>query len=388
MYKQSIDKMSKWNSSRPNKRADASATSTGLGLYISDPEYNGKYTQNIIVDNPAYDAMTLDKCGVDGKQTQKHINVYNTADFIICGARINDGISWEPSPSEPWGNWRDVGGIKVNDHVILRPDTTKITFSSAQGFTAFWSKIMDNGLVKFINDAAKNARLADAFFNGAAPQSGVFLSKYQELPVLEKVETLKLPSSLKFNFQFGQAGLFSAEEEVVKPILAIAKAYMPMRDPDNQSIVFGNAPSNEWAISTTVKKLSEKKGELIGSGLDVINPINYLTSDKNFTGELAENLTNLQTTLWNALNSAAESIYTGAEKTARNNCNGYQTGTAPYRCIKFRMGRLVLPCLLVKNVNAEFDFSVVDEYGFPFKGSVTLDGLETPVTADESMLKI
>ena len=385
MYKQSIDKMSKWNSSRPNKQAPASSTSTELGLYISDPEYNGKYTQNIVVDNPAYDAMTLDRCGVDGKQTQKHINVYNTADFMICGARINDGISWEPSPSEPWGNWRDVGGIKVNDHVILRPDTTKITFSSAQGFTAFWSKIMDNGLVKFINDAAKNARLADAFFNGAAPQSGVYLSKYQELPVLEKVETFKLPSSLKFNFQFGQAGLFSAEEEVVKPILAIAKAYMPMRQ---GNVVFGNVPSNEWAISTTVKKLSEKKGQLIGSGLDVINPVNYLSSDKGFTGELAENLTELQTTLWNALNEAAESIYTGTEQNARDGCAGYQTGNAPYRCIKFRMGRLVLPCLLVKNVNAEFDFSVVDEYGFPFKGSVTLDGLETPVTADESMLKI
>jgi len=46
-----------------------------------------------------------------------------------------------------------------------------------------------------------------------------------------------------------------------------------------------------------------------------------------------------------------------------------------------RMGRMVWGPVLVKTVFWDFDFTHTDQYGFPYKGSLTYGGLESIVIA-------
>jgi hypothetical protein len=49
------------------------------------------------------------------------------------------------------------------------------------------------------------------------------------------------------------------------------------------------------------------------------------------------------------------------------------------RGLYIRMGRMSWGPCIVKDINWEFDFENVDEYGFPAAGSITFSGLEAPV---------
>jgi hypothetical protein len=50
------------------------------------------------------------------------------------------------------------------------------------------------------------------------------------------------------------------------------------------------------------------------------------------------------------------------------------------------MGRMVLGPYIVKDVNWDFDFTHTDEYGFPFKGSLTFGGLESCIMPDPNQI--
>lgn len=361
-----------------NTNAKTDANSDKLYLYINDARYKEHYSNKVVVPSNVYDAL-----GNENEHAQKYINAFNVVDFIAGFGLGNDSIDWKYT-SNDFGNWRDITGIKVNKHVILRPDDVKVQFKSSQKFEPLWDKVMGNGAVSSISKMAEAARMFDAAVNQHNNNEEVSIPMYKKVPVLSDIEPLSLPSSLKFNFQFGQAGLFSAEEEVVKPILAIAKFYMADYS-GTANWVKGNGPSTEYALGEAVKRIGSR---LIGSDGGLKDSYKTSTGDDsnesgsngslfgNMTSAVAKTLTGVQNVLLSAVNDTAKSLVVGG--------SGKKS---MYKSITYRIGRMTLPSMLVKDVSFDFDFTTVDEYGFPYKGSVILDGLESMVTAYAGQIK-
>lgn len=360
---------------------------------------------------------------------QKDINKFKTVDLKISGA--GGTMGWFATDSF-FGNWRTTAGINVKNEVLPRLDTTVIGFSCTQEFEPFWDKITGNQIVSLIDKAASAARM----FAGTTT-SAIYVPAYQKMPVLKGIGTLECMSSVKFNFEFGQAGLYNALEEVVKPVIAIAKSFMP-RGGGTQT--WGNAPSIEYALNETVKSfIAEVKKKFEGAAgegtitsmKDIEELVNATPNDKKKTEarqnaglkKLAESDSDFANAdvstvksakdnidsanaeaagktdekdkknekLANAdsekawLESAAEGIagvLTGLQDfiyTALNNTASGMLGN--YTGVVLRIGRFQTPSMIVKDVKFEFDFEEVDENGFPSKGSVELGGLESVKSA-------
>ena len=340
------------------------ANSDQLSVYVNDNNYKDVYKSRVLAPSNVFDSM-----GVNGGHAQEFINVFNTVDIAVMnGGLANGKIIWDGlgSARNNFGNWRNYGNVKVNNHVLLRPDDMVIKFSASQTFDNFWDAVMGNKLISAVDQVAQNARLLSALTPDNQVTPSVNIPKYKKVPVLKDISTLTMPSSLKFNFQFGQAGLFSAEEEVVKPIIAIASAFMA-RGTGEDGWVQGTAPSTEYAISEAVRRIA--KG-IFGSKLSDIKSEFEGDENSSVISDVAKGLTNIQNIMHTEINNAGRDLI----------------NSATYRGVTYRIGRMVLPPLIVKDVSFDFDFSTVDEYGFPYKGSVTLDGLESLVTANASMI--
>lgn len=295
--------------------------------------------------------------------------------------------------------------MAVHPSVQLHLDTNVIEMGYEYEFENLWEKVMGNKIVSTIDQAASNARMfADAVSeNHNAAQAGLMISKYRNIPVLKGVSSLSLPSSLKFEFTFGSAGIFSGEEEVVKPILVLARALAPTLSYNlttgkyDGNFVIGNAPSNEYALAKVVQGIwsnltggdrngdiqynndvnvnedlqEEMAGQMGGNYVRNSEKTEKTSMIETVSGTVAKALTDLQNKIHNAFDNAARDLL---EK------NGVFKG------IRLRVGRLALPPMIVKKVNFNFDFEKIDEYGFPYKGTLTLDGLETATVATAGSL--
>lgn len=362
---------------------------------------------------------------------QKHMNRFKTVDLAISGA--GGTMGWY-SYDTNFGNWRSTAGINVDPRILPRLDTTAIGFSCTQEFEPFWDKVVGNQLVSLIDKAASTARM----FAGETT-SAIYVPAYQKMPVLKGIGTLECMSSVKFNFEFGQAGLYNALEEVVKPVIAIAKSFMPR---GGGTRTWGNAPSIEYALNKTVqsflKKLLEKAG--LDGQVDNINELQDLLNAKPEDKNKTEKRTA-------AVNKAAKDASSGVEaavseedkKTAReaiDSKNAENAGASDadkdnerkanydlnknwikakaksfadaltdiqdeiyktlnetaasmlgdYTGVIVRIGRFQTPSMIVKDVKFEFDFEEVDENGFPSKGSVELGGLESVKSAYSGLI--
>ena len=393
-------------------------------------KYGVKFKDNVagtpLVTSYAKNSLPDDLNG----HVQKDINKFKTIDLKISGA--GGTMGWFATDSS-FGNWRYTAGINVKNEVLPRLDTTVIGFSCTQEFEPFWDKITGNQIVSLIDKAASAARM----FAGETT-SAIYVPAYQKMPVLKGIGTLECMSSVKFNFEFGQAGLYNALEEVVKPVIAIAKSFMP-RGGGTQT--WGNAPSIEYALNETVKsfiaEVRKKFEAAAGAGTitsmkDIEDLVNATPNDKekqekrqqagidelaargdeDFKGKQVkdinaakdnidssnaeaagktdekdkknEKLANADTEkAWlehaakgvaDALTGLQDFIYTALNNTAQGMLGNY-TG------VVLRIGRFQTPSMIVKDVKFEFDFEEVDENGFPSKGSVELGGLESVKSA-------
>lgn len=379
----------------------ASDTNTNTGLYITDAQFPGHYKNHVVHENPAVTVNKNYLTGYTADHFQPNVNALKTVELSIVSSgptaeKYTDfGDNKAYWSSWDFGNWRSCTSLHINENVTLRLDSNTLEMGYEYTFENLWEKVMGNKLVSTIDQAASNARMfADAMSKDTKTQAGLMISKYKNIPVLKDVSTLSLPSSLKFEFSFGSAGIFSGEEEVVKPILAIARALAPTF---SGNFVNGNAPSTERALAEIVQRIwstltgggdNSKKGSeaslnvegvtIDSSNKEMVNQMggNYVGNDDNggektslfeaVSSSVADNLTKLQNVIHKAFDTAAEGLLTQKEN---------------FKGIRLRMGRLVLPPMIVKKVNFNFDFEKIDEYGFPYKGTLTLDGLETVATA-------
>lgn len=374
-----------WRSQSGDKNDPLSDYQGYKNIYISDPKFENYYINHVSVPNPVVDTMDSAIAG-EGTHAQESVNYFRTIDIKI----VQDAgayTSWYANKTKGWGNWRS-NSIKVDDRVTLYiDDLSKIGMTYSQNFGYAWDEIAGSGAIGKVADMAKKiqnnaAMLAAANGSSMDVDSSTPMGKYQKVPYIKSVEPFKIePSSLTFNFNFGQAGIFSGEQEVVRPILALARIFLPYQSPykkdgtggdwlnlaaPTQAQVYANIASVMGGfISEQGKNLTDKLSEM-GSTLkedfDISHPVD---SSKKALGDGAAAASNIATTFIKGLYKRIDQgLKTSMEKNSKS--------------IILRIGRYQLPPCFPSSVSWNFDFTQVDEYGFPRGGTITFEGLQSP----------
>lgn len=358
------------------KKSDLENTSGGsskLSIYVDDSSFKDFYLNNVITPNPVADSLKESEYGNESEHVQPYINNFKTIDLFFSTSFPYTKMSWNPT----WeGNWKTRSTVKVHDNVFLQLDDMSIETSIEETYENLWEKVMGNKIIGLVDKAASAARLASTAAGNSSATSGIGYPKYKNVMVMKEISTLGLPSSLTFKFNYGSAGLYSCEQEVVRPILALAKLYSPTI---KNNFLYGNAPSNEWALSVIGKELIN----MIKNDKDVdtssLEDTDEEGESSSLTEGIANKLTELQSKLYNKANEIAGKIVNG-------DYSEEGKFESKYKTLTLRIGRLSLPSMLPTTIKWKFDFNQVDEYGFPYKGEFTFDGLQTPMAADSNMI--
>ena len=175
--------------------------------------------------------------------------------------------------------------------------------------------------------------------------------------------------SITFNFTFGQAHLFSGEEEVVKPILALANIFAPVKQPNDDGNIHGySSPAlktvNEFLTrfyTASSSRLSGfigqlgKSGDFGGAAASAAKSMGQKVGAElaGMTGKVSELADNLKEAYLEAGEKIAESLA--------------QASTL----FGLRVGLFIYPPFQVVGCKWEFDTENTDEQGFPLKGNIT-----------------
>ena len=377
-----------WRSQSGDKNEPLSDYQGYKNIYVSDPSFENYYINHVSVPNPVVDAMDSSIAG-EGDHAQESINYFRTIDIKVTQS-ADAYTSWYANKTKGWGNWRTRSGVKVDDRVTLyMDDLSKIGMTYSQNFGYAWDEIAGSGAIGKVAEMAKkiqnNAAMLAATGNSSMNvDTSTPMGKYQKVPYIKSVEPFKIePSSLTFNFNFGQAGIFSGEQEVVRPILALACIFLPYQTPykDDDS-------GGDW-----LNLAAPTQAQVYANIARIMNSDNFFISQKNalannlkeMGAELKENF-NIST----PLGSTKDTLATGAA-TASNLATRFIKGlykridlglkesmNKNSTSIILRVGRYQLPPCFPSSVSWNFDFSQVDEYGFPRGGTITFEGLQSP----------
>lgn len=318
--------------------------------YIDDNSFQEHYQKSVGASNPVYDSLKDIK---EPEHAYHYINVFKTCELYIgpfSQAPLN-------LTSSEWGSWR---GRVVSPKVLLWPDEKEFSFSFSNKYGQAWEKMSSSGLLGKVQSGLELMRsVAGALGNSNTAVGGKFVSAYIKAPTWESTDPIQLTNSLSFTFNFGQAGIFSGEEEVVRPILQLASQFAPRRAEGKDNYYIGNFPTPPEVMTHYWSTMSDNIFK------DVKNAMSATSSsgdseDTGFLSQLTNTLTSYEDTLISRQTQAIE--------------DAYKQNT---RCLYVRYGRMTLGPYIVKDVNWSFDQSQLDEYGFPYKGKITFSGLES-----------
>jgi hypothetical protein len=326
-------------------------TQKSLNLYINDTKTRETFNDFVGTTNPIWAAAQESDGSISDQKDHfyEFINKYKVCEIVRVTSEGCPDIA-----AASWGNWRNITSVKVPDNVFLFPDQKVFSFSYSNKISSAWEKLTSGGILSKISQFNEMARSVAALVapneagKGSANAAGKFVSPYVKAPAWDSTDPIQMPSNIKFNFNFGQAGLFSGEHEVVRPILALALLWVPL--PGGADNYFnGIVPTPPHYLINFFVNLAK---EGVTAAQETI---------KGFTeGGVVDTLTNLESQIINL-----------QSKTIKDTLNG----NSRFLCI--RMGRMKYGPLIVKDVNWDFDFTQTDEYGFPYKGSITFGGLES-----------
>jgi hypothetical protein len=323
------------------------------------PFMNG--TDIIALDNPAISNVD-DQTGLPESEVMPYINPYKVCELLFSGpvrAATYNGYSLEET-NPGWGSWRikNGAGIAVHPRVLLFLDTPKLGYSFTHSFEKAWEGLKEKSMLKKVEGALEIARLVAGTTSG--PRGGRFMSAFANVPAWKSTTGIKFDGEVKFNFKYGQAGLFSGEHEVVRPIIAIVSQFGLGV---GGAYVTGPAPTME---SYFVKMMESMAGggiqdilnAISAAGADILSAALDKSKGPGAATILIKAATNVQATVYNAINA------------------GIAAGAAGVRTFRIRIGRAVAGPFYAQNVSWNFDFSQTDEFGFPYAGSVSISGLE------------
>lgn len=347
-------------------------------------------------------------------------------------------------------DWRKHNRIKVdvNDNVPLILDDTSFSISYSNNF-ASGDDVVPSSVQGNI-DKATDFLEAAGYMAGSAglidPKGSVQrASKYDNPKVWESTSPIKFEGDLAFTFTFGCAGLFDAFEEVVKPTYVLASIFAP-REGDGGGITPPLPSKAIWgaqyiasAISsamgslhnmsdyisdvlTTEKEVKKQKKDTgknkpsrasgtpptggpyptngnanpdeMGAGYDdtayedeetetvttVAGVTDFDLSQLGNMDTFSKALTPIYDIAVDVQNAYFQAIHAGAA--AVLNSGDYNGNAIAY----MRIGNFQFGPFTVEGASIDFDSTMLDENGYPYKGTVTLTGIEFYTTATDKQL--
>lgn len=279
-----------------------------------------------------------------------------------------------------FGNWRHKstnGFCDVSERVYLQKDGASSIVASydiSYSTGSLKDVVMNNPIAKqvtkmsdMVNNLAATASSLSAMTGigtgvtkglGAAAITGERMSRFNNYPTLQAGSTKTGGgfTELSFEFNFGQAGIFSGEEEVVKPIIALVTPFALKAGVGHS--VYGPFPSEttakRQAMLTTLGILAGGKG----SGMSLSMSAKDFEGNNGFLAKAV-----------GGFNSITDKVYAAIDTIAGDLMSRTTTLTVV-------VGGLVSGPYIVKSVSWSFDFNNVDEYGYPCHGIIKYGGLE------------
>ena len=266
-----------------------------------------------------------------------------------------------------FGNWREKsynGFSDVSERVMLQidgnvPQTSySIKYSTGNLDEVVLKNPIANTVTKVSNAVNDVAAITGAFTHNdrlqKAALTGERMSRFQNMQVLDiaKTQTTGGMDSVKFKFAFGQAGIFSGEEEVVKPIIALASAFA-LSTGEGYHSVTGPMPTKTTANRNALLKTAAAVGKLTKNDLKVDT-----SGDKD-----------IATTIVEGFNEVTNKIYAVIDEVASGLIGLMKT-------VVIIVGGVVMGPFSVGGVSWGFDFNNVDEYGYPCEGWIQYSDLK------------
>ena len=288
-----------------------------------------------------------------------------------------------------WDNWRKRSTnhiVNIDNNINLISEKNEIAIDAKQKFgEVSLDKMTDFGPLSKIKKVVKGigsiAATASGFIGNGA--DGIVTSAYGGLKGLMGLEPLSVPGSLTFTFYFGQAGLYDATKEVVLPIIALAGCVAAYNsNSEFRHMLRGQVPGTEYLAGQILKQVIYSAGansrELLKTLAGALEPTSTDKNDADSKGsgmmaKAIDTAVGAANTMANVAISVNDSIYRMIDQT-------YRTVTAGNnRMAYFKLGVLEVGPCYVEGTSINFDFSATDSNGMPTKGTITYNGISTPL---------
>lgn len=314
-----------------------------------------------------------------------------------------------------WDNWKS--GIKRDDNSILLPDVPPSVMPVADDLkieggykysTISATDAMKQGggaILGNIRDIAKNAGSTLMSVNAAGRAIGKGINadgigyataamdtttkSGRALTVTSKIDNFGIydadnvsyndAKSLKLTFDFGCGGFYDGEIEVVRPIVALAAAMAPQF-----SDVKNNGRKHRLSLpgANPAQFYAATWGGTIGSGQDTLAAIfDGASQVGGAIGDMAGNIKEASgvagtaSAVGNGLLSISEKLVGIADDVVEATINGMEYAISAAAGITtvlfYRVGQYIAGPFQIESVNYDFDYSMVDEAGYPYKGNIT-----------------
>lgn len=268
-------------------------------------------------------------------------------DFLRTDNLFLNSNSWKVNPKNT--------SIEVHDSVQLIPDN--YVFKSGIKYTLGQAtEVTNSGPFKVINNLAGGAAMIDAISKSLKNDGGTGLqdvsfneriNRFRNIPYFKDMDNVCV-DSLNFSFQYGQFGLYSCEEEVVKPILQLASIFSYNFVDEN-----GKKADTNLYIDTPYTNKFEVMTKMYNSLFKgAKSAINIALNSKPSVSTLSS----LPKQIVNIVNTAAQE-------------NNTQVFT-------FRIGSSVYGPFYASDVRWEFEYERTDKNGLPFAGNIVISGIK------------
>lgn len=194
------------------------------------------------------------------------------------------------------------------------------------------------------------------------------INQWDKMRVFKDIKRITIFDSLKFNFTFGQAGIYSGLEEVVKPIYALIYMLAPKFD-SNSPAAWVNPPypiAEVMALETLKNAIKTVTG--ISSSLIEDYSVSDISTDASSESDSSNVLTNIQDVVAD-VGIKIKGITAGANKK-----NAYSN---EYNNLWIKYGNFRFGPMQYENYDISFDMSKLDEFGWPTAGSISIKGIQT-----------
>lgn len=291
-----------------------------------------------------------------------------------------------------WDNWREKLTnhiVKIDNNINLISEKNEIAIEAKQKFgEVSLDKMTDFGplskIKKIVKGVGSIAATASGFTENGA--DGIVTSKFGGLKGLMGLEPLAVPGSLTFTFYFGQAGLYDATKEVVLPIVALASCVAAYNSNSKYTnMLRGQVSGTEYLAGQLLRQVVYSAGAngkaILASLAKALEPT---STEKNAAdGKGYGMMTKAIGAATNAANAMAEvaisvndSIYAAIDQTYKTVIEDPKSSN---RMAYFKLGVLEIGPCYIEGTSINFDFSATDSNGMPTKGTITYNGISTPL---------